>query len=131
MTVEVEGYSKFVGIVGSRRRNSNGDYSQLVNCLEANELLNPEEVMFISGGCSEGADNFAEEIAKKNGIPILIFYPDYNRNGRSAPILRNTLISAHCEVLIAMVHPDRKGGTEDTLKKAVRLGKKTHTLERP
>ena len=29
-----------------------------------------------SGGCKKGADRFAEMIAKE-GIPILIFYPNY------------------------------------------------------
>ena len=43
---------------------------------------------------------------------------------------RNTLIARDSDVLIAVVAPDRKGGTEDTIKKWNRFHKETPELLR-
>ena len=71
----------------------------------------------VSGGCPKGGDRFAEVIAKSTGIPILIFYPDWESYGKRAGFERNTRIAEYSQILIARVTPDRKGGTEDTIKK--------------
>jgi hypothetical protein len=70
-----------------------------------------------SGGCSRGGDRFAEVIAKKYGIPILIFYPNWKKHGKGAGIIRNTKIAAFSTILIACVSKGRTGGTEDTITK--------------
>ena len=105
---------KKIGIVGSRRRNSPGDFN--IVAMRFADLYEPGD-WIVSGGCPKGADNFAETIAKSKGIPILIFYPAWERIGRSAGFVRNADIAEHSDVLIACVAKDRKGGTEDTLKK--------------
>jgi len=106
-----------LGIVGSRRRNSTRDYALLVDRVRA---LRP--TMIISGGCAEGADKFAEKIAKDFGIPILIYHPhllrseDYKRwEVIEAMYARNEQIAMASEALIALVAEDRKGGTENTI----------------
>lgn len=75
----------------------------------------------ISGGCPRGADRIAEGIAKSRGIPILIFYPNWKKYRKSAGLIRNTEIAKNSDILIACVSDDRKGGTEDTIKKYMRL----------
>jgi hypothetical protein len=90
----------------------------------------------ISGGCKEGGDAFAETIAKAFGIPILILPARWNHEwqeekftrkfNRAAGFIRNGSIAEHSDILIACVHPDRTGGTEDTIKK---FGKLEHTIE--
>jgi len=105
---------KIIGIVGSRRRNSVEDYRDI----EAACLLIYEDGDWIcSGGCPEGADRFAERIAKQHGIPILIFFPNWKKYGKAAGFIRNTFIADKSDYLIACVAKDRKGGTEDTIKK--------------
>jgi len=106
-----------LGIVGSRRRNSAEDYILLIERVKA---LKP--TMIISGGCGEGADHFAEKIAKDFGIPILIYHPqllrleDYKRwEVIEAMYARNEQIAMASEALIALVAEDRKGGTENTI----------------
>lgn len=107
---------KRIGIVGSRRRNTNADYAAVHNELnshyEAGDWL-------VSGGCPQGADNFAEKIAKAQGYPILIFYPDWKGVGKYAGFKRNTDIALNSDILIACVAEDRTGGTEDTVKKFI------------
>ncbi len=77
----------------------------------------------MSGGCPQGADNFAETIAKKMQVPITIHYAAWNRLGKRAGFARNGDIAAEADVLIACVAPDRTGGTEDTIRKFIHLKK--------
>ena len=65
-----------------------------------------------------------EIIAKKYQIPIKIYYAQWNKLGKCAGYARNTDIARDSDILIAVVNKDRKGGTEDTIKKATRMGKR-------
>jgi hypothetical protein len=60
--------------------------------------------------------------ARKVGITI--HHADWKRHGRAAGFVRNALIAADADVLIAVVAADRTGGTEDTVRKAEKLGKR-------
>lgn len=114
---------KVIGIVGSRRRDSDEDFSLMVTAFQAVREHYPA-VRVVSGGCPKGGDRFAEIIARQFGLTITIHYPDWNGPaGRGAGFVRNTKIAQDCDVLLAMVAPDRAGGTEDTVKKAEKLGK--------
>lgn len=123
-----------IGIVGSRRRDSDADF-EAVECAFAKIWRPGDEI--VSGGCPKGADSFAEDIASvtpggPHFIPLHIHYPDQskldpvllkkNRRAAYAQInyARNTLIARDAEVLIACVAPDRQGGTEDTIRKFCR-----------
>lgn len=112
--------NKTIGIVGSRRRNSNNDYqlilSALVEVYKAGDKI-------VSGGCPKGADRFAEQIASEFSIPIIVHLPEWEKYGRGAGIERNGLIAKDADVLIACVAADRTGGTEDTIRKFSKLNK--------
>lgn len=112
---------KKIGIIGTRRRIKSEDY----NSVEKKFFQFYEEGdWIISGGCPKGGDRFAEIIAEKYGIPILIYYPNYRKYGRyQAPKNRNTEIAILSDILIACVAEDRTGGTEDTIEKFIQLGK--------
>ena len=106
-----------LGIVGSRRRNSLEDKKLIWR-----QLLLRLPDMIISGGCKRGADRFAEELAEELKIPITIFNPEFHlfpntRYGKiEAYYARNRKIAEVSDYLIALVAPDRKGGTENTIK---------------
>jgi hypothetical protein len=106
-----------IGIVGSRRRNSPADRIKIVYQVSACAYAFKEELDIISGGCYLGADKFAEEIAKDCNYDITIHRPNYYKYGRKATFVRNELIAKDSDILIACVSPDRKGGTEDTIRK--------------
>lgn len=111
---------KCIGIVGSRRRNSIEDAWKCRAAL--NSIIGPEDTL-VSGGCEEGGDLFAEVLAKQKGLTITIHYPRWTEYGKAAGFVRNTKIANQCDILIALVAEDRKGGTEDTVKKCLAQGK--------
>lgn len=108
---------KKIGIVGTRRRDSQEAYSKVEQkFLEIYE----EGDWLVSGGCPKGGDRFAEIIAKKFGVPIIIFYPDWKRYGRGAGIVRNTDIAKESDVIIACL-ARTPGGADDTVEKFEQL----------
>jgi hypothetical protein len=106
-----------IGVVGSRRRNSEVDYDKVLFEVNVCAYHYNQDIGLVSGGCGAGADKFAEHISKHYGYDITIHRPDYHKNGRIAPFIRNELIAKESDILIACVAADRKGGTEDTIRK--------------
>jgi predicted Rossmann fold nucleotide-binding protein DprA/Smf involved in DNA uptake len=83
--------------------------------------------VIISGGC-RGVDTWAELEAKSIGLETEIFRPALDgcnsyRAACAAYSDRNRLIAEACDMLVAFVAPDRKGGTEQTIRFATALGK--------
>lgn len=105
-----------LGIVGSRRRNSSEDKK-----IVRKKILELKPDMLVSGGCKQGADRFAEELADELRIPITVFNPRFHSHPKNyfgrveAYYERNRMIANLSEYLIALVAPDRKGGTENTI----------------
>lgn len=113
-----------VGIIGTRRRDSSIAFEKVEKAFSKLSLNVRKNCWIVSGGCPSGGDRFAETIARKNGIPILIVYPDWDKYGKSAALRRNTPVAEMSDIIIACVSKDRKGGTEDTIKKFLRGIKK-------
>ena len=115
-----------IGIVGSRNRNTTDDYKLLTNTTidKINKLWADNymygDIQIISGGQMKGADGWAEGIALEQGLPIKICYPDWNRYGKVAGPVRNTLIARESDILIACLGQGSKG-TQDTIDKFKKL----------
>ena len=117
---------KTIGIIGSRRRNSQQDYELLER--KFFEIYEDGDEI-VSGGCYTGGDHFAEDIAKKYQIAIKIYYARWNKLGKRAGFIRNTNIAEDSDVLIALVAKDRTGGAENTIDKARSMGKKIIVID--
>ena len=111
---------KKIGIIGSRRRDSKEDYAL---CEKKFFEIYEKGDEIVSGGCPKGGDSFADFIAEIYNIPITVHKANWDL-GRHAGFLRNGDIARDSDVLICVVHEDRTGGTEDTIAKAEKLGKK-------
>lgn len=113
---------KTIGIVGSRRRTAVRDIRALIKAFD--KVFKPGD-RIVSGGCPFGADSFAENLARERGLTIVIHHADWNGPAKKAAgFVRNSKIAEDCDVLLALPAQDRKGGTEDTIKKAKKLNKK-------
>jgi hypothetical protein len=111
---------KVIGIVGTRSRNSMADYRMVADQFKA--IYNDGDKI-VSGGCSLGADRFAEQIARGWEVPIMIHYAKWKKYGKPAGFIRNKDIAQDATVLIACVSKDRTGGTENTIKEFKKKGK--------
>jgi predicted Rossmann fold nucleotide-binding protein DprA/Smf involved in DNA uptake len=112
---------KYIGIIGSRRRYDKDSVFKLVDCL-------PLDCVVVSGGC-RGVDTWAEIRAKQRGLKTLVFRPDLSNIKNRYDMIqryyeRNKKIAQHSDVIVAFVAPDRRGGTENTIKWAKMFGKK-------
>jgi|WetSurMetagenome_2_1015567.scaffolds.fasta_scaffold01454_21 hypothetical protein len=117
---------KTIGIIGSRRRNSPEDFL-LVQ--EAFCQLYEEGDEICSGLCPKGGDKFAVILAQIWDTPVKWFRALWKdpKNGsyrRWAGFERNTDIAFRSDILIACVASDRKGGTEDCIKKFIKFNEK-------
>lgn len=110
---------KRIIIIGSRRRNELEDYDAVLEAFIRQYQVGD---LIVSGGCSKGGDRFAEYISATYNIWMVVWPAKWRKNGyynRAAGFERNTIIAQNGDVLIALVAPDRKGGTEDTIKKFI------------
>lgn len=109
-----------VGIIGSRKLTSPKPVQSLVKSL-------PHDSLVVSGGC-KGPDLWAETAAREAGLEVKIFLPDLPPTGSphheftAAFYARNRLIAENSDILHAFVSPERKGGTEYTIKYAEKIG---------
>lgn len=111
---------KVIGIIGSRRRNTEGDFLLIEEVF--NTIYEPGDTI-CSGLCPQGGDRCAVILSEKYKTDTLWFPAEWEKYGRVAGFKRNTDIAKMSDILIACVASDRKGGTEDTIVKYLKLGK--------
>ena len=75
----------------------------------------------VSGG-AVGVDSCAAEYAKKNGLKLTVFLPQYERYGRAAPIVRNKKIVDYADKIVVLWDGKSKG-TLSVIKYAEKTGK--------
>ena len=96
-----------LAIVGSRTFS---DYSLLVETLKTHYFeesgLAFNEI--VSGG-ARGADSLAAEFAKVNNIKLTIFWPDWDKFGKSAGFKRNVQIVDYADEVLAFSVDNSKG----------------------
>ena len=111
-----------IGIIGTRARDTQLDYHIIRDEFIYRFIENKDRknIGLVSGGCHSGGDRFAEIIAKEFEIPINIYHAEWNKYGNSAGAIRNKKIAEESDWLIACVAPDRKGGTEITIKEFIK-----------
>lgn len=121
MPFPIKRRKRVIGIIGTRRRDTDYDYRIVEN--EFLRHYNKGDVI-CSGLCPSGGDRFAVLLSEKYRTDTIWHKADWETNGKAAGFIRNTFIAEDSQILIACVAHDRKGGTEDTLKKFKKLGKR-------
>lgn len=113
-----------LAICGSRKWTDNKEL--VFNIL--NEYKGKIDIIVSGGAC--GIDQMAFDFSKENGIPILIYWPNYNKYGKSAPIIRNKEIVKHCDEIICF-WKDNSRGTKNDIDLACQLNKPCRIIEYP
>lgn len=115
-----------VAIVGSRRRTDRETVEILVGALG-------HDVVVVSGGC-RGPDQWAAEAARKRGLEVVEHLPALPDKGAPrwaftrAYHARNQAVVDDADRVVALIAPDRTGGTEDTIRRAHAAGKMVKIL---
>ena len=55
----------------------------------------------MTSGGAKGADTYAREFAKKKGLKLIEYFPNYDKYGKGAPLERNKLIVDECDCVLA------------------------------
>lgn len=80
----------------------------------------PDDCTVIVGGAN-GADQIAEEAARRHGRPVVIHKADWNKHGKRAGILRNLEMLKEADFVVAF-WDGKSRGTEHTICEARRRG---------
>lgn len=100
-----------IAVIGSR--------GLTVNDLE--NYLPPDTTEIVSGG-ARGVDTCARQYAEKNGIPLKLFLPEYEKYGRGAPLKRNIQIIDYADAVLAF-WDESSHGTKFVIDKCRENGK--------
>jgi len=114
---------KRVAIVGSRRRTDRG-------AVEAEVARLADGTVVVSGG-ARGPDSWAAAAAISRGLEVKVHPPKLVAvrcfsDAVRGYYARNQAIVDDCDWVIAFPSDDRHGGTEDTIRRALRAGKPVH-----
>ena len=110
-----------LAVVGSRHFH---DYEYVKSILDWYEIK-----QIISGG-AKGADSLAKRYATEHGLDYKEFPAEWDKHGRSAGPIRNKLIVAAADEIVAFRAPASRG-TASTIKIAEEQGKIVHIYEIP
>jgi hypothetical protein len=79
------------------------------------------EITLVVSGGARGVDLLGEEWARKNGIPVERYKPDWKRFGKRAGVMRNSDLVSKAEALVAR-WDGKSTGTRDVIRKAQETG---------
>ena len=111
-----------LAVVGSRNFN---DYDLVCTILD--EVCRESGVETLVSGGASGADTLAEWYAKDRDLPITVIKPDWDRYGKVAGFVRNTLIVRDCDKVVAFWDGKSKG-TKYTIDTAKSYGKPVYIV---
>ncbi len=100
-----------VAIIGSRNLKVNLD------------IHIPKDATLIISGGANGIDRLAEEYADKHRISKLIIKPEYDKYGKTAPLVRNKKIVDSADMVIAFWDGQSRG-TYNVIEYAKSVGKR-------
>lgn len=80
-------------------------YRQIVEAVENSEF----DISVIISGTARGADRLGEQYASKNNIPCKRYPAEWDKHGKSAGYIRNTLMADNADALIAIWDGESRG----------------------
>ena len=93
-----------VAVIGSRELG--GGEARWYEKICGNVPVNCTEI--VSGGAG-GIDTLAERYARESGLLFKRFEPEYNKYGKSAPLMRNEQIIKYANLVLAFWDGESRG----------------------
>lgn len=112
-------------IVGSR---SGLDWARVRSGIKA--IVSRADIGTVVSGGALGVDRIAESMALAAGKRVRVFYPDWEKYGRSAGMRRNREIVSLADEVFAF-WDGKSRGTKNSIETARKLGKTVHVFEVP
>ena len=113
-----------VAVVGTRTVKVNeGNIKGLGEMLSM--VMNGRPIDYLVSGGAKGADTLAYRFAKKYGLGILVLFPDWERYGRAAGMIRNDEIVKNADIVVALWDGESRG-TGNTVDTAKKMKKELH-----
>lgn len=112
-----------LAIIGSRGFT---DYNLLSSYIK--NILNINNISIIISGGAVGADSLGERFADDNNIKKQIFYPEWNKYGKSAGMRRNVDIIKNADLIFAF-WDGKSYGTKNSLELAEKYNKKIYLVK--
>lgn len=81
------------------------------------------EITEIVSGHARGVDKLGERYAKENNIPVKLFIPDWEKDGKGAGFIRSSEMIDYADALIA-IWDGQSRGTDYTITEALKRGLK-------
>lgn len=76
------------------------------------QKISHHELVIVHGGCPDGADRIADDIATALGLPIERHFANWHIEGRPAGLLRNArMVALGADVCLAYIHNRSRGAT--------------------
>ena len=107
-----------IAIIGSRNLHIN----------ELDKFI-PKNVQTIVSGGAEGIDTCARDYARKKGLKMIEYFPDYKKYGRSAPLKRNISIIEEADKVLAF-WDGKSRGTKFVIDKCKEMNKSVNVIMR-
>ena len=86
------------------------------------EKFIPQGTQELVSGGAKGIDTCVRDFAKKEGIKLTEFLPEYRRFGRGAPLRRNLQIIEYADMIVAF-WDGQSQGTSFVIKQCKKQGK--------
>lgn len=113
------GVNMKIAIVGSRNYKNLNAVTEYIKAL-------PSDTIIVSGG-ARGVDIRAEIDARRRGLEVMVFYPEWGKYGKSAGMIRNGKIVEECDQMVAF-HDGQSKGTLNSINRAKAAGKPVEVI---
>ena len=100
--------------------------SRTIETLNLNDYIKDKPDCIISGG-AKGVDTIAWKWAVDNNVEVIVYRPDYNKDGKFAALKRNDIIIEKADKILAFWN-GKSTGTKYVIDNAKKLNKEVEVF---
>ena len=117
----------YLGLIGSCEFDDYEFFKEKVLEILGKENIPINDDLVIVSGGGKGTESLAQNFAKEYGLTIIIHYPNQEKHGKKADIIRNVKIVRDSEIIIAFPK-ENSVRTKHTVELAKKVLKKVYVI---